>query len=186
MEFIICSKKEQIMVNRTYAKLYCGEDISLIENYDKANKDLLEVWDLHHRKENEGYSRQELIAMGLYYGRPANELIFLTHAEHVSLHMKGISKSEEHRKKMSEAQKGVKNHMYGKTGEKHPLYGKTGEKSHRSKPINQIDKKTGQVIKTWTCSAEVKRVLGINQGNISACCSGKLKSCGGYIWKYAD
>lgn len=25
---------------------------------------------------------------------------------------------------------------------------------------------------------------GINQGHISQCCKGKLKSAGGFIWKY--
>ena len=76
--------------------------------------------------------------------------------------------------------------MYGKTGEKHPMYGKTGEKHHNSKPVNQIDKQTGEVIKTWPCAAEVKRVLGIANSHISACCSGKIKSCGGYVWRYAS
>lgn len=63
--------------------------------------------------------------------------------------------------------------------------GKTGEKCPNSKPIHQIDKKTGQVIKTWPCAIEVKKQLGISCGNISECCSGKRKSTGGYIWKYA-
>ena len=32
----------------------------------------------------------------------------------------------------------------------------------------------------------VQRAMGIDQGNISKCASGKLKSAGGYIWKYAE
>lgn len=27
---------------------------------------------------------------------------------------------------------------------------------------------------------------GINRGNISQCCKGKLKSAGGFIWKYIE
>lgn len=162
------------------AKRYCCEDLSLIENYDKASKDLIEKWDLHHRMEEEGYSVKELIDKGMYYKRPASELKFLTHKEHMSLHKKGNNymlgkkHSEEAKKKMSEAHK----------GEKCYLYGKTGEKCHNSKPILQIDKQTGEIIKTWPCAREVERVLGINNGHISECCSGKLKSCGGYIWRY--
>lgn len=159
------------MINKKNAKLFCKEDIYLIENYDKASKDLLEVWDIHHRKEDEGYSKQELIDKGMYYKRPASELKFLTKKEHVSLHMKGNKYS---------------------SGEKHPFYGKHRSEETRKKisetlfkPVNQIDKNTGQVIKTWSCAKEVRRVLGVNNRNISACCSGKRKSAGGYIWRYA-
>ena len=164
------------MVNIEQAKLYCKEDISLIENYEKAKKDLLEMWDIHHRKEEEGYSYKELKKLGLYYKRPASELKFLTKKEHISLHKKGnkywLGKhhSDEAKKKISEAKKG----KY--TGEKHP----------NSKPVNQIDKQTGQIIKTWTCAAEVERVLGIAHQDIPKCCSGKIKSRGGYVWRYAD
>ena len=163
------------MINRKQAKLFCKEDISLIENYEQAKKDLIQTWHLHHRKEEEGYSRKELIDLGMYYDRPANELIFLTKSQHMSLHRKGKKWSEQIKRKMSEARKGNKGTWYGKTGEKFP----------RSKPVNQIDKQTGQVIKTWPCTMEVQRVLGIANPNISACCSGKIKSCGGYIWRYA-
>ena len=192
------------MFNIKNAKRFCSEDISLIENYDKASKDLLEVWDIHHRKEDEGYSKQELKDNGFYYKRPASELIFITHAKHTSLHHKGKTgywkgkhHSEETRRKMS------LNHADFK-GEKHPLYGKhhsnetrrkiseankgkklSGEKHPRSKPILQIDKQTGQVIKTWPCTREVQRILRINPSNISACCLEKRKQAGGYIWKYA-
>lgn len=134
------------------AKKYCCEDICLIENYDKASKDLIEKWDLHHRMEEEGYSVKELKDKGLYYGRPASELKFLTKKEHRSLHMNG----------------------------------KTGEKCHNSKQVLQIDKQTGQIIKTWPCTMEIQRVLSINQSHISQCCLGKQKSCGGYIWRYAN
>lgn len=187
------------MINWKQAKKYCCDKISLIENYDKAKRDLLETWHIHHRKEDEGYSKQDLIALGMYYERPASELIFLTRKEHVSLHSKGVPKSEETRRKISEANKGVKNYMYGKhhskktkkkmseskKGEKCYLYKKTGDKHPRSKQIVQIDKKTGEIIRTWSCAMEVQRQFGIFQSNISLCCSGKLKSAGGYVWKYA-
>ena len=170
------------MVNRKTAKLYCKEDISLIENYDKAKSDLLEVWDIHHRKEEEGYSVKELIYLGLYYKIPASELIFLTKKEHRSLHMKGKKLSEETKKKMSKANKGEKNNMYGK---KHTEEAKKKMSESKSKPVQQIDKQTGDIIGTWQCAMEVERIIGIGHGSISKCCSGKRKSAGGYIWKYA-
>lgn len=68
-------------------KEYCNEDISLIENYEEALNSN-EVYDCHHKLELlNGYrSKESLIDDGLYYNRPANELIFLKHSEHTKLH----------------------------------------------------------------------------------------------------
>lgn len=38
--------------------------------------------------------------------------------------------------------------------------------------------------KIYTSTHQVERELGFNQSAISRCCSGKLKTCGGYTWKY--
>lgn len=97
--------KYQICYN---AKRFCCEDITLIENYDKMIVDYTQVWCCHHRREiDENKSKKQLIEEGLYYSRSASELIFLTNSEHISLHMKGIPKSEEHKKKLSDAKKNM-------------------------------------------------------------------------------
>lgn len=101
------------MINEKQAKKYCREDISLIENYDKAIADKTQVWDCHHRRETI-YSKSDLIEIGEYYNRPACELIFLTPLEHHRLHHLGKHPSEETRKKMSESNKGENNPMFGK------------------------------------------------------------------------
>jgi hypothetical protein len=111
--------------------MYCCEDISLIENYDKAISDNTQSWRCHHRLEiqDDGkiiYTAKQLQDMGLYYNRPASELIFLTLSEHNSLHAKYVPidrrirvsnklkerqphpQSEETRKKLSELNKGKK------------------------------------------------------------------------------
>lgn len=116
-------------------KRYCKDDISKIENYELALADDFKGWCIHHRDELKVLpsgitvmrTMQELIENGRYYKCPANELIFLTRAEHCKLHnkcrhhsaetrrklsesmkgkLKGITLSEETRIKMSEAQKG--------------------------------------------------------------------------------
>ena len=101
----------------------CYEDI---ENYQKAKADNFKGWDCHHRLEtwtSDGERRQiditvaELKALGMYYNRPANELIFLRKSEHTALRkvssetrnkLSDIGKniSEETRKKLSMANKG--------------------------------------------------------------------------------
>ena len=93
------------MISKRSAKAFCKDDISLIENYDKAIADKSQVWHCHHRRETI-FSRKDLIEIGEYYNRPACELIFLTSLEHYRLHNIGKSLSAETRKKMSEANKG--------------------------------------------------------------------------------
>ena len=100
------------MICEKIVKSYCKDDISLIENYDKAIADKTQVWQCHHRRETI-YSVKDLQDIGEYYNRPACELIFLTPVDHRRLHnlgkpsgMKGKQHSAETRKKMSEAHKG--------------------------------------------------------------------------------
>ena len=97
-------------------KRYC-KDCENIENYDKALKDNFKGWNCHHRLETHNsdgerrpvdITRRELLALDMYYHRPASELVFLTISEHNSLHHKGKPISEETRKKLSEASKGKK------------------------------------------------------------------------------
>ena len=112
-------------------KQYCKEP-EKIENYEAAKKDNFRGWECHHRLEThtpDGKRRlvditwKELKALGLYYNRPAEELIFLTSREHNAFNKgkhhteetkkklrkanKGKPKSEETRKRMGEAKKGM-------------------------------------------------------------------------------
>ena len=99
------------MINEMYAYSYCKEDISKIENYDKAINDKSKVWICHHRTEIWwNCTAQELKDNECYYNRPAKELIFLTRGEHISLHKPCNYRvfSEDTRRKMSESQKGRK------------------------------------------------------------------------------
>ena len=101
------------MINKRQAKKYCREEISKIENYDKAIADTTQTWACHHRDEVKilpsgievRRSIEELKENGRYYNCPANELIFLTKAEHNRLHHKG---NHEYHRKISESQKGNK------------------------------------------------------------------------------
>lgn len=99
-------------------RLYC-KDYEDIENYDKAKADNFKGWHCHHRLQtwtSDGERRlvdisaAELKALGMYYNRPAEELIFLTTKEHRQLHTKGKQGywkgktfSQEHKNKISEA-----------------------------------------------------------------------------------
>ena len=56
---------------------------------------------------------------------------------------------------------------------------------HNSKPISQFTLE-GEFIKTYPSAAEIERQTGIGNSNISACCRGKQKSAGGFIWRFAE
>lgn len=106
------------MICERTSRQYCYQDISLIENYDKAVADKENMWDCHHRVGTiMNCNNKQLKEVGAYYDRPAHDLIFLRHDEHLSLHKNGNKvwvgrhHSEETRRKLSEAKKGNKNHL---------------------------------------------------------------------------
>lgn len=53
----------------------------------------------------------------------------------------------------------------------------------KSKPVQMFDKQ-GNLLATFPSMAEAERVTGINHCGIVKCCLGKLKSTGGYVWRY--
>lgn len=92
---------------------YCCEDISKIKNYKEAKADPVRIWEVHHIKEEEGKTPEQLKKADEYYNRPASELIFLTRSEHRRLHNSmrigeknpnfGKKRSDESRSKMSKS-----------------------------------------------------------------------------------
>lgn len=128
------------------AKRYCKSDIKEIEGYNEAvNSD--KRYCCHHRN-GLNVSREDLIEKGLYYDRPASELIFLEFGEHSRLHNKGKigenspmygkHHTEETKKKQSDALKNryfsdehrrkISDSMKGKNKGKF-----TGAKNHKAK-----------------------------------------------------
>lgn len=63
------------MINELYTHAYCKDDISKIENYDKAMADTAQTWALHHRLEltldgEFAHTAEELKRLDMYYNRP--------------------------------------------------------------------------------------------------------------------
>ena len=139
-----------IKAKRGYWKNYCSEPLELVENYQQALAENFKGWCIHHRLEIQPdgtrVSAKELNDKGLYYGRPANELVFMRNGEHHRLHWigntfnKGKHHSAEHRQKISEALKGrtLSEETRQKisealSGENHPLFGKHHSEDTRNK-----------------------------------------------------
>lgn len=158
------------MINEDRLKRYCKDDISLIENYEEAVNDKTKTWHCHHKKEtDENLSVNELKRLGLYWHRPAKELIFLTPFEHNTLHNKGerhpnygklawnngIHHSEEQKKKISESVKKLyKSEEYKQKIKGHLGYGMKGK--HHSE---EAKKKMSEAHKGKFRSEEHKKHL---------------------------
>ena len=150
-------------------KAYCSEDISRIENYDEAVNDQEHMWHCHHRAESlpcGRYTAAQLQKHGLYWHRPASELIFLRHDVHTSLHHKGNPLGLEARRKMSDS-------------------------NHTKKKV-QMNRKSDGFTKVFPSQSESARWLRENgypsarQGKISDCCMGKRDSIYGASWSFVS
>lgn len=75
-----------------YSNCLCRHP-ELIENYDKAVADTTQIWECHHRFEAI-FTKQELIKYNWYFNVEPNCLIFLTKAEHSSLHKRRQKRPE--------------------------------------------------------------------------------------------
>jgi hypothetical protein len=92
---------------------FCCESLENVENYFEAVNSS-EVWVCHHRN-GEKMSAKELVDKGLYFNRPAAELLFMRLTDHLSLHHKGKTVSTETRRKSSQSHKGQNAWNKGKT-----------------------------------------------------------------------
>ena len=121
---------------------FCAEPLDKIEHYEEALAEGFKGWCMHHRLEIQPdgalMSAKELIDQGLYYGRPAEELVFMREHDHRSMHkaganhhlfgkhhsaetcnkiaetLKGRTLSEETRHKIAAAMRGENNPLFGK------------------------------------------------------------------------
>ena len=92
-------------------------------------------------------------------------------------------RTEETKRKISESMTGEKAYWYGKH-----LSDETRRKMSESKGVNGILQysKTGEFIAEYPSTMEAERHTGCSHGHICECCKGKLKSTGGYIWRYKE
>ena len=98
--------------------------------------------------------------------------------EKISKARTGKKLSEEHKKKISISSKGKK------ISEAQKIKLSKSKEKYKKRVIQMT--KDGTFIKEWESLSQIFRELGITQGNVSNCCSGKLKSSNGFIWKFSD
>lgn len=140
-------------------KKFCCEDISNIENYDKAIADMTQIWHCHHRRETI-YTRDGLMQIKEYYNRPAMELIFLTPSEHMSLH--GQNRAIETNKKISETRR--KNGPSEAQREHSRKLGRSWRGKKRSEKFRLL---ISAAHRGKTLSDETKRLISLHHADVS-------------------
>lgn len=173
-----------------YIDQYCRDDISKIENYDKAIADTTQTWHCHHRLETHKYkdrNRKEWVkraedisvemlqVFDVYYNRPACELIFLTSRVHHKLHRggKAFFKGRQHSTKTKE--------LFSKqrTGEGNGMFGR----KHSKETIKKLsDARKGKKLSTELRKRLSETRTGLywwNNGEINK----KSRECPGEDWK---
>lgn len=173
-----------------------------------AMSDETQVWHCHHRLEthtSDGEKRlidltpTELRALGVYYDRPPEELIFLTSEEHRKVHTpwnkdkKTRPLSESHKAKISAAMKGgnsgsfKKEHIPWNKGKsvdisQYKNYGKH-KSYHRAWNAKKILCVETNII--YDSIDEAAKSVGLkSHGGINLCCLGKQSTAGGLHWEY--
>jgi hypothetical protein len=76
-------------------------------------------------------------------------------------------------------------HVAKLKGSNNPMFGKKGKESPISVVINQLDKTTGKIIKTFFGIREAERLANVDSAHITHVCQGKRKTAGGFKWEYA-
>jgi hypothetical protein len=159
----------------TFRYFRCCDNIEDVENYELAKADNFRGWICHHRLETHNsdgerrlvdIKKEELIALDMYYHRPAEELIFMTRSEHYTLHKchKDKQHSEETKKHLSEINKGKKLSEETKK--------KIGEAKKGKHPSEETRRKMSVSLKGHPVSEESRR-------KTSEFCKGKH-------WKVVD
>lgn len=74
-------------------------------------------------------------------------------------------------------------HSFRVLGRKSSTLGKCGKYHPASKQINQFNL-NDEFIASYESLSDAERLTGINDGNISSAINGRLKTAGGYKWKF--
>ena len=102
----------------------------------------------------------------------------------ISQKLTGTKRTPEQRERMKAAQQKAKP-MLGKKHSAETLEKFKKRKPSKICPVDMLDI-YGNLLKTFNSITEASLETGIKASNITTCCKGRLKTSGGYIWKYKE
>ena len=205
------TNNEENLIDLFAREHFIAHKLLALEN--PSNNGLIHAWALMSRVNNydgkyqltsEEYEEARKAYISLVKGKPFSE----EHRMKIGKANKGrivpkdarlaVSKANASRKWTEESRKKLSNSM---SGENHPLFGThlteetkrkisqsqkglfSGEKNPRALITLQYDK-NDNLIKVWEYTKLASKKLDIDASDISSCAKGKLKSAGGYHWKF--
>ena len=65
-------------------------------------------------------------------------------------------------------------------------YTKSGDKTSFEQDQWHGFSKDGYLVNKWDSAKDAEKMLGVGGPQIAKCCKGKVKTAGGYMWKYYD
>jgi hypothetical protein len=85
----------------------------------------------------------------------------------------------------TQAQNNLHAYRYGFKRPVKARLGVRGVPTKASRSVAQFDL-AGNFIRIWACHSQVKRDMDIAASSVSGCCMGRLKTAGGFVWKFED
>ena len=167
--------KHEIVCSNLTKKEAEQKEIELIAYYDSANP-------------KKGYNGD--------FGGVGSDSVTDAIKEKISRGNKGKIISKETRLKISNSTKGVKKAKFSKEALEKMSKSHIGKKlsEETKEKIKENSKRIkvcqyslgGELIEIYNGQREAARKSNVDSSSISKCCKGKVKTAGGYIWKYYD
>lgn len=193
---MICHFKKEIWKDIPgYEGLYQASNLGNIksldrykQNYSKKQKIYGKI--LKQQKDLDGYYKIALCKNGKYYQTNVHRIIamtFIPNPNNLPQVNHIIAISDGGTNCVDNLYWGTqKQNMQDKKRDGHlKIRNMKNENNPNSKIVLQLDLK-GNVINKYNCIMEATRKTKINNADIGQCCKGKLKTAGGYKWKYED
>lgn len=96
----------------------------------------------------------------------------------------GKHHTEETKRKIANAKTGKKNPLsWIHTSDEDKIRIRRASYEKSIKSVDQLSLE-GVFIKTWESMTIAAKELGLDRSNIGACCNGRIKTCGGYKWRF--
>lgn len=177
------SSKRAKYLEKYYIKVYQANNPSFGYNLTNGGEGTL---GFHHSQKSKDAMRMS------HLGKKMLKVV----VDRIASKNRGRKMSEESKRRMSEAK--LKQSLETRQKISNAKRGKTHSKTHclniskalkgrkniwNNKTVLQYSKQ-GIFIKEWNTISEASRALNITPSNITTCCKRKLKTAGGFIWKY--
>ena len=188
---------------KKYSKLFCKDQPSLYSSLKKYG------WENHIKEIIEECEVNDLDSREIYWGKHYNVLSnkhlnnrlgrgfgsydseetkikkSLCHLGRENYWLKNKPLTQEHKDKISKAKTGNKQNRTKTRSDKgiSRRYHVEFIVKAKNKPVLQYDK-NNNFIKEWESGKQASRELNIPQSNINNNCNNKVKSAGGFIWKF--